>query len=88
MPKIEIQRRLTLNLTADDWQLYHSIVGKDAAAADLNKQIAEAINNSSNAKEARVKCDPVLRKHEKFGAADTEGFEMLEHILEEVFPNG
>lgn len=67
-----------INLTADDWQLYH-IEGRDKAAADLNalmesKLFAGDLNNIYD----------ILGDYSKFGAADSEGYDTVRRILRSI----
>lgn len=65
-----------LNLTADHWQLYH-IDGRDYVADQLNRAVEQRLA------EGKLKdISSVLYPFSKWGAADTEGYATLEHILE------
>ena len=78
---------VTLQLTADDWQLY--TVSKPAecaeAAAHLNQEIKTAINEGLNRDVVRSIAQTVMRKYADLGATDTEPRNVLEDVLDAVF---
>ena len=85
--KIEVisNPQVKLSLTADDWQLYDGTgyEGRDRVAEALNCDIAKVINDTDGQKMDR--CANVLGKWSHYGAADTEGYDMLDTILNAVF---
>ena len=80
--------KVKLTLSADDWELlgrYNDtgrFANRENVAVALNDQISEAINTSANMEEAFKRCSSILTRHSDYGAADTEGREMLETIFE------
>jgi len=79
MKNIHITKHITLALTADDWSLFYSMQGRDAAAEAINKGVADALN------EGRLdKAQAVLQAFGEYGAADSEGWNLLSHIVEEL----
>ena len=85
--KIEVisNPQVRLSLTADDWQLYDGTgyEGRDRVAEALNRGIVEVINDTEGRKPDR--CYNVLHKWSHYGAADTEGYDMLDTIFSTVF---
>lgn len=79
---IQIRSTLTLNLSADDWQLY-GLEGREEVAQQLNRELEERINKAETRRE--FKHGDLLSKHSDFGASDSEGFAMVEHILNKVY---
>lgn len=65
-----------INLTADDWALY-DLPGRDAAAHQLNLDIQAALAQGNVSA-----CYKALKRQAEFGAADTEGFDVVYSILE------
>jgi len=85
MAKINTRVIVDLNLTADDWQLYDKL-DSDVIAGQLNQCIADAINNSMDQVDALRECDSILVKYAAWGAADSEGYAMLDRIMYKAFP--
>ena len=85
--KIEVisNPQVRLFLTADDWQLYEGTgyEGRDRVAEVLNCDIAKVINDTDGQKMDR--CSNVLGQWSHYGAADTEGYDMLDTILNATF---
>lgn len=85
--KIEVisNPQVRLSLTADDWQLYDGMgyEGRDSVAEALNRGIVEVINDTYGRKMGR--CSNVLDQWSHYGAADTEGYDMLDTIFSTVF---
>jgi hypothetical protein len=84
-PKIEVYSRtvravVSLNLGADDWQLYDE-PGRDEAATELNRSI-EGLLAEGAAPESAAFWAVLNRPHlVKLGAADSEGYAVLHSIL-------
>ena len=79
---IEIRSTVTLNLSANDWQLY-GLPGREQAAQGLNRELASLINNGATRNE--IYQSDLLSKYSDYGASDSEGFAMVEHILNKVY---
>lgn len=82
---INITRNVSLSLSADDWSLY-DLPGRDSAAEGLNTLIAGAINEAPDKGSAIAACGPHLDFFRDYGAADSEGWSMVEHIVDKVWP--
>ena len=82
---IKIKSTITLNLSADDWQLYN-IAGRERVAQELNRELEERLNKATTRSEFHY--GDLLSKHSQYGASDSEGFAMVEHILNKVYPEG
>lgn len=83
---IEIKRSVSLSLSADDWSLYDR-PGRDDAAEGLNTLIAGEINSAPDRGSAIAACGPHLDYFRDYGAADSEGWAMVEHIINKMWPN-
>jgi hypothetical protein len=82
MRGVEIIKTLQLTLTADEWELY-DIPGRDEAAFQLNRGIEEIINDSEIPVLMKMRyCDKILGGFAEYGAADSEGFRMIDDIFE------
>lgn len=83
--KIDIsdKRKLTLNLTTGDWQLYSSMEGSSDAAASINKEIASIFNKCKKKSEsaAHEAINDVLVKYREFGASDSEPRHVAEDLV-------
>ena len=77
--------KVSLSLTADDWQLY-GYRGREIAAENLNRRIESAINSALEPHENKFRrCTEALDNWSHYGAADTEGYDMLRTIFSTVF---
>lgn len=83
--------KVKLTLSADDWGLFYDedmgpqASNRDNVAVALNDQVSEAINTSATVEEAFKRCSSILTRHSDYGAADTEGRDMLETIFEMTY---
>jgi hypothetical protein len=80
MNKIEflgVRVRVRLNLSARDWRLY-DIEGAEDAAQNLNRDIEVLLAEGDLGG-----LSAALSRYSKWGAADTEGFLVLHHILDQ-----
>jgi hypothetical protein len=83
---IKVLIRLDLSaMTWEDWQLYCKL-DSDAIVRDLNRRIEEALNNSTTRTEAWNRATKVLDRYADWGAADTEGYAVLECLISMRFP--
>ena len=73
-----IKIKIKLGLTADDWQLYN-LPGRDRAAKGLNRAVERKL-----AKGEINSLAEVLYPYSKWGAADTEGYDTLCRILDQL----
>lgn len=82
MQKIELQSvkvKAKISLTADDWQLYSNVPGRNLTAKRLNRAVERKL--------AKGEIDTVheaLYPFSKWGAADSEGFWALSKILRDL----
>jgi len=67
-----------LNLAADHWQFYH-IDGRDEAAERLNRDVEQHL-----ATHGPKDIGQVLKPYSKWGATDSEGYNALAWILDEL----
>jgi hypothetical protein len=75
-----------LTLTADQWALYH-IPGRDEAAQGLNRDVAQAINNALGPHDAHQGCERALDRYREYGAADTEGYNVMYSVMQLAYPH-
>lgn len=81
---------IKLDLTADDWQLYdeEDCPNRNNAAEVLNRGIEDVLNTSDNfySQAEKIKrCHALLGAYSAYGAADSEGYAVLDGILSEFF---
>lgn len=82
MDKIELVSRslkVKINLTAADWQLY-DIPGADKAAEGINRRLEQVLLDCTGDWYSRAMA--CLKPAEKWGATDTEGYAVLDLVLE------
>ena len=82
--------QVKLEFTADDWQLYdgEGYERRDIAARTMNQQIADAIHCAGSRSRAYMECQRILQRWDEFGAADSEGWQMLDFIFRTVYGEG
>jgi hypothetical protein len=80
--KIKIRSTVELNLSADDWSLY-GMKGREEIAKKLNRELEERINKATSRSEFEY--GNLLSQYSDYGASDSEGFQMVEHVLNKVF---
>jgi hypothetical protein len=85
MRNVHITRKVTLTLTAEDWQLYTDIPNVNIATSLLNSDIELILNNMGDITQAHIECLEVLRRYSKYGAFDTEPCGVLQDIINEVY---
>lgn len=82
MRGVEIIKTVQLTLTADQWELY-DIPSRNEAAFQLNRAIEEIINDPEIPSEKKMRrCIQILGGFAEYGAADSEGFRMVDDIFE------
>jgi hypothetical protein len=92
---VEIKRSMTLNLTADQWELYYDEdveatksggPGRREIARILNLEIAQAFNYHEQEPELALRYAHLsLQRYRVYGAADTEGYRMVDEIAQVFF---
>lgn len=82
---LTITRTATVNLTANEWQLYSESMNCTRAAAALNAAAAEAINRSTTAAEAMKCFYPAMNKWADYGAADSEPYYVASDLFTRAF---
>jgi len=85
MRNVIIKKAITLELTANDWDLYTSTLDCKTAAKVINVEIAAIINAAPNKDAAYLEACKVLELYSDFGANDTEPRYVLRNILAEFF---
>ena len=84
MKNVTITKHITLNLTAEDWDLYTSMDNIEYVAKDLNTHITD-IFNSNDAPTAFAKATIILEQYSEFGAADSEPYQVLRELHDLFF---
>ena len=84
MKNVMITKHITLNLTAEQWDLYTSMENIEYVAKDLNTHISD-IFNSNDGPTAFVKATHILDLYSEFGAADTEPYAVLRELHDYFF---
>lgn len=87
MKNVIVTRTVRLALTADQWALY-DLPGRDDAAADLNKMAEAALNSATTPGDAAQLIAFAQDKYSSFGAADTEGYTVMNDLIDVAFPQG
>ncbi len=89
MRNVRITKKITIGLTADDWQMYgdEGSVAREMAAFEMNRHIENILNEQPTKDEAVPAIANILRKYRSFGAYDTEGMLVAEDVIE-VFYEG
>ena len=67
-----------INLKADHWELYH-MPGRDQAAEQLNRALEQHLRTTGLAG-----VEQVLRPFSAFGATDSEGYNTLAWVLQQL----
>lgn len=75
--------KVKLTYTADQWELYDK-PGRGNVAIKLNHGMEARIHLAPTRRE--FKLGDLLDKHAAFGAADSEGYRMVEYILDKAYP--
>lgn len=81
--KISCKKTWTLEMDADDWELYDN-EGREAAARDMSNRFEQLINSGIDSYDVYKQMSKILQEYETFGAADSEGYRAVERILEKV----
>jgi len=90
--------KVKLSYSADNWQifnehaddpaLYVKGISRDEVAAALNEGVAELLAAAPSRKDFDWRAaEKLLDKYSEYGAADSEGYSMLEHIVEMAYPS-
>lgn len=83
--KVKVKKTISLDLTAEDWQLYTIIPGAAIAASQLNNCIESAVNAGLSEREVYRNAYEQMRALSKFGATDTEPMWVLEKLLKLIY---
>ena len=81
-----IKLKITLQLTADQWELYTDSMACGQAARLINFRVAKAINdNPHNPSKARTQAMVELKKFTEYGACDKEPLNVLDYIINRYY---
>jgi hypothetical protein len=76
---------IKISYSADDWELY-DIDGRDRAADELNAGVAALMSNWPSKADVKWKeIETLLFNYVDYGAADSEGYQMVDYIFSKVY---
>lgn len=81
--KITVRRMVDIECTADDWGLY-DMEDREVAAKYLSREFSFYATTHEKA-DCRHKMISILEEWSTYGAADTEGYNTMETILNQVY---
>ena len=84
--KIIMTPHIQLNLNARDWALYdcYDPIEAGAVADTINREIEFQINEAASADKWH-ECCRILHVFSKYGAADSEGYDVLRNIFKAAY---
>lgn len=82
--KLEIKKIISLSYSEEDWELYDK-EGSAEVARSLNRKLEELVNTGCPREEVQREMEKTLNLYSAWGAADSEGYNMVDHILDRVF---
>jgi hypothetical protein len=87
MRGLTIKKQVSVNLSADQWELYTVSYPQECefAASVMNRALENAINSGMSRDEVDTAVWPVMKQYSNLGATDSEPRYHLEDILDEVF---
>lgn len=90
MDNVTIERKITLSLNAEDWDLYtHAFTETELTQVTnrINAEISLVLNKyQQNEQEAWMLCERVLATYSHYGASDTEPRNVLHGIFSNFYP--
>ena len=85
MNGVTITKKVTLHMTAEDWELYCHVPGAHDAALHINRAIEAAFNEGVSQKELLAAALAEMRKHRNLGAMDSEPIYHLDKLVEKLY---
>lgn len=85
MKNVSVHKRITVNLTPEQWQLYTASMNCSIAADELNRLFEQSFNSGKLRKEVRAIMEKRMSDLSSFGAYDTEPLAILEDLLDLVY---
>lgn len=86
MDNVKISKKIQINLTANQWELYDTnMLGADKVASVLNQGMEIILNGSHNRINKENKIDSLLRAFSEFGSNDSEPRFVAYKLLEEMY---
>jgi predicted component of type VI protein secretion system len=85
MNGVRITKKIALNLSADEWEMFTHEMGCDRAAQLVNAGIEYILNTTDDRREAQRQCWKVLEQYSRYGVNDSEGHHVLERILDKFY---
>ena len=85
MKNVTISKRITLDLSPEDWELYTNMKGVNGASKFLNLNITDCLNNAKSKEEALTSSMHFLERMSDYGANDTEPRYVLRRIVNLFF---
>lgn len=86
MKNVTVETKLTINLTASQWQLYSSVEGVNHAAYAMNAAVQKALMEHTNPGEAYGAACKAMRQFRNYGAVDSEPLHVLDQLMQLRFP--
>ena len=87
MKNVTISRQVSISLSADEWELYTSKPGAEAAALSINSAIEEAFNHQGEDRRGVTRAALiVMQQFDYLGALDSEPLRRLDQLADELFP--
>lgn len=83
---ITLRPHADIAMTKEDWHLYN-VEGAQLAALSLNEGAEEIINTSVDRMQAMHRLSRLLNKFSEYGAADSEGYAIVDALLDKAFPD-
>ena len=86
MNNLKIRKNISVNFTADQWELYTESMNCSAAVYTLNEYLEHLVNEGEYDKKTVLnKMMEKMRNFSSYGACDSEPIYFLETVLEEIY---
>lgn len=90
MNKLNLRRTISPEFTAEDWDLYtnssFSSETMNVVAESLNIELANLVNKNNSRYEVELGMSRLMSQFSKYGANDSEPHQLLERVLDAIFP--
>lgn len=83
---ITLRPHADIAMTKEDWHLYN-VENSDLAAISLNAGAEEIISTSVDRMQATHRFTRLLMNFREYGAADSEGYAIVDALLDKAFPD-
>lgn len=85
MKNVTISKRISIDLTPEQWELFYDKQGVNGASKFLNLNITDCLNNAKSKEEAWASATKFLERMSDYGANDTEPRYVLRRIVNLFF---